>query len=271
MITKLLDLKGVEIRDLTLPTIFDTPFRPKLIRRVYTNLSSSRYQLQGRYSAAGEIVSAESRNTGLGIARIARAKGEGFPRAGQAAGVAGVRHGRVAHPPVSGKVIGKKINKKEKILGLCSAIAATAQREIIEGRGHKLGKLSMFPLVLDNEIENIQKTSELEKILFSLNLEEDLLRARTINRVPSGKSRMRGRSKRSALSALLLVGKGSPILKMAHSLPGVHVKPIEGLSVLDLAPGANPIRLTIYSERSIEELRSKVSRHHKIMEVLKGL
>src|SRR5688572_20099501 len=36
------------------------------------------------------------------------------PRAGQAAGVAGVRHGRVAHPPESWKEIYKKINKKEK-------------------------------------------------------------------------------------------------------------------------------------------------------------
>jgi large subunit ribosomal protein L4e len=271
MITKLLDLKGIEIRDITLPAIFDTPFRPDIIRKVYANLSSSRYQIQGRYSAAGEIVSAESRNTGLGIARIARAKGEGFPRAGQAAGVAGVRHGRVAHPPVSWKIIRKKINKKEKILGLCSAIAATARREIIERRGHKLGTRTLFPLVMANEIEDIQKTSELEDILLSLSLKDDLSRARIIKRVPSGKSRMRGRTKRTALSALLVVGEGSSILKLGHSLPGIHVKPIEGLSVLDLAPGANPIRLTIYSERAIKKLPDIACRHHKIIEVMKGI
>jgi large subunit ribosomal protein L4e len=271
MMTKLLDIKGIEIRDLKLPTIFDTPFRPDIIRKVYTNLSSLRYQPQGRYPAAGEIVSAESRNTGLGIARIARARGEGFPRAGQAAGVAGVRHGRVAHPPVSWKAIGKKINKKEKILGFCSAIAATANREIIERRGHKLGKLSILPLVLSNEIENIQKTSELKKVLLSLDLEQDLLRPRTINRIPSGKSRMRGRRRRTALSALLLVSRGSLIHKLGHSLPGVQVKSIEGLSVLDLAPGANPVRLTIYSEKAIEALVNIVSRHHKIIEVLNAV
>ena len=64
------------------------------------------------------MVSAESRNTGLGIARIARARGEGFARAGQAAGVAGVRHGRASHPPESWKDIYKKINKKEKQAGI---------------------------------------------------------------------------------------------------------------------------------------------------------
>ena len=53
------------------------------MHKVYINLLSHKYQRQGRYPAAGEIVSAESRNTGLGIARLARARGEGFQRAGQ--------------------------------------------------------------------------------------------------------------------------------------------------------------------------------------------
>src|SRR5262245_37858314 len=126
-------------KEVQLPMVFDTPYRPEVIHKVYVNLQSHSYQRQGRYPAAGEMVSAESRNTGLGIARLARARGEGFPRAGQAASVAGVRHGRVPHPPVSLKVINKKINKKEKILGFCSAIAATAKKEIMERRGHKLG------------------------------------------------------------------------------------------------------------------------------------
>src|SRR6478672_9691528 len=139
MITKVLDIDGKEIDDLVLPPIFDTPYRPDIIKKVYVNLRSLSYQPQGRYPGAGENVSAESKNTGLGIARLARARGEGFPRAGQAAGVAGVRHGRVAHPPESWKHIYKKINNKERQLGLCSAIAATARRDLVEGRGHKLG------------------------------------------------------------------------------------------------------------------------------------
>src|SRR6187399_1707765 len=125
MKTKLFDLKGNQTEDIDLPKIFDFPYRPEIIKKAFVNLYSHRFQRQGRYPSAGEIVSAESRNTGLGIARLARAKGEGFSRAGQAAGVAGVRHGRVAHPPESWKNIYKKINIKEKQLGLCSAIAAT--------------------------------------------------------------------------------------------------------------------------------------------------
>src|SRR6478736_517348 len=162
MITKVLDIDGKEIDDLVLPPIFDTPYRPDIIKKVYVNLRSLSYQPQGRYPAAGEMVSAESRNTGLGIARIARARGEGFPRAGQAAGVAGVRHGRVAHPPESWKKIYKKVNKKEKYLALRSAIAATARKDLIEQRGHKIGTVTNFPVVVSNDIESVSKAKDLK-------------------------------------------------------------------------------------------------------------
>ena len=135
MVVKSLD--GSSERTMQVPQIFRTSFRPEVIHRVYVNLLSHKFQKQGRYPAAGELVSAESRNTGLGIARLARIRGQGFSRAGQAAAVAGVRAGRVAHPPESWKVIHKKINKKERRLGLCSAIAATSRKDLVEGRGHQ--------------------------------------------------------------------------------------------------------------------------------------
>src|ERR671923_2861067 len=148
MKTKVIGLDGRDSAEIELPAVFDTPYRPEVIHKVYVNVLSHSYQRQGRYPAAGEMVSVESRNTGLGIARLARARGEGFPRAGQAAGVAGVRHGRVAHPPESWKLIYKKINKKEKQLGLCSAIAATARKDLIEKRGHKIEDIVSFPIVV---------------------------------------------------------------------------------------------------------------------------
>ena len=126
MKVSLKDLRGKDLESLELPSVFNTPYRPEIIKKVYVNVLSTRFQPQGRYPAAGEIVSAESRNTGLGIARIVRARGEGFQRAGQAAGVAGVRKGRLAHPPVSWKNTYKKINKKERqawtLFSYCSNI-----------------------------------------------------------------------------------------------------------------------------------------------------
>src|SRR5919205_2238878 len=158
MKVKIIGLDGNDAGQIDLPTVFDTPFRPEVIQKVYVNLLSHSFQRQGRYPAAGEMVSAESRNTGLGIARLARARGEGFPRAGQAAGVAGVRHGRIAHPPESWKITIKKINKKENKYGLCSSIAATSNKELVERRGHKIDNNLSLPIVVSNDIESITKT-----------------------------------------------------------------------------------------------------------------
>ena len=82
------------------------------MHKVYINLLSHKYQRQGRYPAAGEIVSAESRNTGLGIARLARARGEGFQRAGQAAGVSGVGMVELHILLNRGKIFTRKLIKR---------------------------------------------------------------------------------------------------------------------------------------------------------------
>src|SRR6476620_1327363 len=206
MNTSIFDLKGNEQSKIDLPEIVNFPYRPEIIKKVYVNMDSHHYQEQGRYPAAGEIVSAESRNTGLGIARLARAKGEGFSRAGQAAGVGGVRKGRLAHPPESWKVIYKKINKKEKLIALYSSISYTAIEELTKKR--------------------------------------------------SGKSKRRRRSNRIGKSAIIIVGNpDSPLLNLNDSLPGINIKFIKDLSVLDFAPGCKPIRLAIFSNGAIDKLK----------------
>jgi large subunit ribosomal protein L4e len=263
------DLRGKEIESLELPSVFSTPFRPEIIKKVYVNVLSTKFQPQGRYPAAGEIVSAESRNTGLGIARIARARGEGFQRAGQAAGVAGVRSGRLAHPPVSWKKSSKKINKKEKQLGFCSAIAATSNKGIIEKRGHNVGKISEFPIVVSNDLEKITRTAELRKTLLSLGLEEDLKRSTNIVRIPSGKSRLRRRKKHPALSCLIVVSKDSAVKKLKKSLPGVNIVSIESLSIMDLVPGTKPVRLTIYTKNAIDFMNKINTVWSKIQSMVK--
>lgn len=269
MKVSLKDLRGKEIESLELPSVFNTPFRPEIIKKVYVNVLSTKFQPQGRYPAAGEIVSAESRNTGLGMARIARARGEGFQRAGQAAGVAGVRSGRLAHPPVSWKKNYKKINKKEKQLGFCSAIAATSNKDIIEKRGHNVGNISAFPIVVANDLEKITKTAELRKTLLSLGLEEDLKRSTNTVRVPSGKSRLRGRKKHTALSCLIVVSKDSPVSKLKKSLPGVNIVSIEKLSIMDLVPGTKPVRLTIYTKNAIDSMNKINTVWSKIQTMVK--
>ena len=269
MKARVIALDGTDSGEIELPAVFDTPYRPEVIHKVYVNVLSHSYHRQGRYPAAGEMVSAESRNTGLGIARLARARGEGFPRAGQAAGVAGVRHGRVAHPPESWKDIYKKINRKEKQLGLCSAIAVTAKKDLVQRRGHKIGNEVKLPLVVSKDIESIAKTKDLKNALVRLGLGDDLARASLVRKARSVTARRRGRSARSGTSALIIVGNDSKLVKLSESIPGINIKHAKELNVLDLVPGSKPIRLTIYSQSAIDYLKTLHAPVHNVLEMIR--
>ena len=45
------------------------------------------------------------------------------------------------------------------------------------------------------------------------------------------------------------------ICQVSGSLPGVHIKGVRQLSVLDLSPGSKQIRLTIFSQNAIDKLK----------------
>ncbi len=251
--TTSLTLTGDKEGEIELPLVFSTPFRRELIHKAWTNLNSHKFQRQGRHPTAGMDVVADTNNppTGQGISRIARMRGGGGGRQGQAGEVASIRGGRQAHPPNVNKVIYKKLNKKENKLALCSAIAATASKEQIQSRGHKVDDIESFPIVVSNDVESISKTSEITKVLESLKLSKDVERLKS-RKPRTGQSSLRGRSKKVGKSVLFVTKDATKISKAGGSRPGVEARSINDLSVLDLSPGSDPIRLTVYSKGAIE-------------------
>ena len=266
MKVKALSITGLNDGEVELPQVFETPFRKDLIHKAYVNLDTHHFQPKGTHPTAGMDVVARSNDppTGHGSARIARMRGGGGGRQGEAGGVASVRGGRQAHPPKVEKVIYKKINRKENKLALCSAIAATASKELILQRGHKVDGIESFPIVVSNEIENISKTKDLLKVLDSLKLSQDVERlAKRKSR--TGKSALRGRGKKVGKSVLFVTKSPDKIAQACGSIPGVEVRAANQISVLDLAPGSDPIRLTVYSKNAIEEISKIKSTHMEIM------
>ena len=257
---------GTKDGEIELPLIFSTPFRRELIHKAWINLTSHKFQPQGRHPSAGQDVVADSNDppTGQGVSRVARAQGGGGGRQGQGAEVASTRGGRQAHPPIVGKVIYKKLNKKENKLALCSAIAATSSKTIIESRGHKIEGIESFPIIVSDDIESISKSNEMVKVLESLKLTQDTDRLES-RKSRSGQSRLRGRSKKVGKSVLFVTKDDKEVSKAIGALPGVEVKSVKDLSVLDLAPGSHPIRLTVYSKSAIEEIAKIKSTHLELM------
>ena len=257
---------GTKEGEIELPLIFSTPFRRDLIHKAWINITSHKFQPQGRHPSAGQDVVADSNDppTGQGVSRVARAKGGGGGRQGQGAEVASTRGGRQAHPPIVAKVIYKKLNKKENKLALCSAIAATASKDLIELRGHKIEGIKTFPIIVSDDIESVSKANDISKILDSLNLTQDVDRLDS-RKIRSGQSRLRGRSKKVGKSVLFVTKNISNLSKAIGSFPGVEVRKVTDLSILDLAPGAHPIRLTVYSKSAIEEIAKIKSTHIELM------
>jgi len=247
---KILDLQGKPIGKTTLPSIFETPLRPDVIKRVVLALQSSRLQPQGRDPMAGKKTSAESRGTGLGIARVPRVKGGG----GRAAFAPSTVGGRQPHPPRSEKKIVKRVPKKEARLALLSAIAATASKETVASRGHAIEDIPQLPLIVTGSIEELTKTKEVEEVLAHLGLLSDIYRVKASRKIRAGKGKLRGRKMKQAVGPLIVVAKNKGIIEAASNLSGLDVATINDLNAEMLAPGTHPGRLTLWSNGAIEQL-----------------
>ncbi len=264
-----LNLDGKKSEQIELPIIFNTEISHSLIHQSYIKLESHGFQKHSTHPTAGQDVVADSNDppTGRGIARIARMKGGGGGRQGQAGEVAGTRGGRQAHRPYANKVIYKKINKKENKLALCSAIAATTSKELIQARGHKTDGIESFPIIVSDDIENIQNTKKMIQVLDNLKITQDVRRLDK-RKKRTGKVALRGRTSKIGKSALFVVSNNEKISKACSGIPGIDTCSAKDLSVLDVAPGGNLIRLTAFSKKAIEEISQIKSNHLELMVTL---
>jgi large subunit ribosomal protein L4e len=249
---KIFNLEGKAVGKIYLPALFATPLRPDVIKRAVLAIQSNRLQPQGRDPMAGKRTTAESRGTGSAQARIPRRKG-GTAKGAFAPGTVG---GREGHPPLSEKIIVKKISKKEKRLALFSAIAATASKEIVAGRGHSIEDVLQIPLIVTPEIEGLQKTKEVEETLIRLGALSEIFRVRKSRKVRAGKGKSRGRKMKQGVGPLIVVAENDGVIKAAQNIPGVASVSVANLNAELLAPGTHPGRLTIWTSGAIEKLGS---------------
>jgi len=248
MKTPVFNLQSEEVDETELPDIFNTYIRPDVIKRAVIIQQTHNIQPQGRDPMAGKRTTAESRGTGLGISRVPRIKGSN--RAAFGVSIVG---GHQAFPPKSEKSIHKKINKKERKLAIQSGIAATADKEVVANRGHRVGKVSSLPIVVDDEIQELKKTKEVEELFRNLGIWEDVKRAdrKTIR---SGKGKMRGRKKKIGKGPLIVFKEDFGISRAARNLPGVDTVKITNINAELLAPGTHPGRLVIWTRSAFDNL-----------------
>jgi len=246
------NLEGEVIEEIQLPRVFGLPVRKDLIRRAFLSAFTARLQPKGRDPMAGKRTTARSFGVGLGMARVPR-----IPGTGRAALINSAVGGRVAFPPTPLKRIHEEINKKEMKLAIMSALAATSIPELVKTRGHRI-EIDKLPIIVSDDFEEITKTKDVKEILMKLKLWDDVERAHKGTKIRAGKGKMRGRRKKVPKSFLAIISNhNAPVRKALENLPGVDVTTPQLLSILHLAPGGVPGRLTLITKKALELINQK--------------
>jgi len=247
METTVRDLTGDAAGEVSLPPVFSTPYRPDLIRRAVLAARANRSQPYGADPFAGKRTPAESFGSGRGMAHVPRQNGRGrkVPQAVS---------GRRAHPPKAEKDRTQKVNDKERKHAVRSAIAATADEELVRARGHRFDEDVELPVVVSDDFEELLKTREAADAVEALGLAADLERADSAT-IRAGRGTTRGRKYRRPTS-ILFVTAGEPS-RAARNLAGADVATAREVNAEDLAPGAHAGRLTIWTESALEEVADR--------------
>lgn len=242
------DLKGYSTEQIELPKVFDTPFRPDLIRKSFNVMHSNKRQPYGSDKMAGCKQATASVGKGRGMSRVPR-----LTQGRRAALAPCVVGGRRAHPPKSEKNWKEKINKKEKKLAKNSAFGATTKKEIVSNRGHKFNEKITLPVIVDDKFEKITKTKDVIEALDKIGVYDDVLRATNGKHIRAGKGTRRGRKYRIPKSVLIVSTKDQ-LLKSSKNLTGVDIVKPSQINIEHLAPGGDAGRLTIFSKSAIKEI-----------------
>lgn len=254
------DLEGKESGRITLPLSFSEKVRIDLIQKAVLAEQSKLRQPYGSDPLAGHRTSAHyhgmrhSRYSQMNreLARHKRIHNQGYLNLTARFNPHTVK-GRRAHPPKVEKVWKLKINKKERLKALKSALAATLDKNLVLKRGHEIEELKHVPLVLEDDFQKINKTSEALKIFEKFGLMKEIERCKE-KKVRSGKGKMRGRRYNKKKGPLVVIAKDEGIIKAIENIPGVDVVLAKDLTVSLLAPGTHPGRLAIFTKTAIKEL-----------------
>jgi len=242
-------IDGSVSEKIDLPEVFDTEYRPDLIKKSFNVMRSNRRQPYGADPYAGKKHATASVGKGRGSSRVPR-----LTQGRRAALAPCVVGGRRAHPPKAEKDWKEKINKKEKVKAIKSALAATTDKTMVSNRGHNFDDKITLPIIIDDKFGNSKKTKEVIEILEKIGIYDDILRATNGRHIRAGRGKMRGRKYKTPKS-ILIVSTREKIYKSSRNLTGIDVVEPKNLNIEHLAPGGIAGRLTIITKSDLKKIR----------------
>lgn len=260
MKAQILDTEGKKTKEIS-TELFSEPIREDLIfkiieaEKIKQPYRNKLYAGMNR-SASGNVPHKRhswGSDRGKGMSRIPKKtmwrRGTQFNWIG--AIVPSTRGGRRAHPP-KGIYSEKKINKKEYVKALLSALSYASSVEEIKKKYASLKDKKIdikLPLVVDDKILTLKTKDFLNSLknilgeLYSVAIQKKNKRA--------GIGKLRGRRNKKNAGVLIVIAK-----EEKANISSVEAIYANELSITDLA--INGARLTIFTEKAIKELEKRL-------------
>ena len=263
MKTQILSLDGKVAGSIELPSQFQEEYRPDVIKRAFYSIMGNKRQPYGSDPHAGLKTSAQfiGRRRAYGshqnraMHRTKRIRtGSGY-LTGKAREVPHAVKGRKAHPPKAEKDWTQKINDRERLLAIRSAITATMDTELVKKRNHQLGDMKL-PIIIDDKINTLKKTKDVKDTLEKIGLKTELERTEQ-KKIRAGVGKNRTRRYKKKVGPLIITTGKTDLKSSAKNVPGVNIVQVNSLNAELLAPGAEAGRLAIWTKSAIEMLEKE--------------
>jgi large subunit ribosomal protein L4e len=236
-----------------LPAVFSAPIRHDIVQFVHKEMAKNQRQAYAVNRLSGMKHSAVSWGTGRAVARIPRVKGSGTHAA--AAGAFGnqCRNGRMFAPTKTYRRWHRRINLHQKRFAVTSALAASALPALLMARGHKIENIAEVPLVVEDAIQQFQKTKEAVAFLEAVRAIDDINRVNDSKHVRAGQGKARNRRYVQRRGPLLVLNDNVGV-RAFRNIFGLDVGNVNALNLLTLAPGGHLGRFVIWTAGAFAQL-----------------
>jgi large subunit ribosomal protein L4e len=152
----------------------------------------------------------------------------------------------------------RRVNVTQKRHAIASAIAASAVVPLVYARGHEIHNIPELPLVVDDKINNYEKTKEVIGFFKRIGAYEDYKRSMKTPHEQAG----RGHHYSFKKGPLFVYSdENVKLLKAVRNLQGVDICNVNRLNLLQLAPGGHLGRFIIWTASAFKALNSLFGTH----------
>jgi large subunit ribosomal protein L4e len=159
----------------------------------------------------------------------------------------------------------RAVNIKQRRHAIAAALAASALAPLVQARGHKIENVPEFPLVVEDKIENYEKTREAVEFLKRFGAYADVEKVIGTKKLRAGKGKLRNRRYNIRKGPLVVyLNENVKLIKAFRNLPGVETCNVNRLSLKQLAPGGQLGRFCIWTQSAFAALDGLFGSERKV-------